>query len=89
MLVAALLAMTSGGCSLFSSGPSVPGLPRHVPRDCRRLFVKVPDPGAKEGDDLGDIAARYKGAFHKANHRIVQGGACSEHQADTIERGAK
>lgn len=89
MLAVALLATILGGCKLLSDGPAVSGLPRHVPRDCKRLFVKVPDPGAKEGDDLGDIAARYKGAFHKANGRIVRGGDCAEHQADAIERGAK
>lgn len=67
----------------------MPGLPRQVPRDCDKLFRKVPDPGAKEGDDLGDIAAGYKGAWLKANKRIGAGGACVTHQADAIERGAK
>jgi hypothetical protein len=67
----------------------VPGLPRHVPRDCVKLFNKVPDPGAGEGQDLGDIAAGYKGAWLKANKRIGVAGACVEHQADAIEKGAK
>ena len=67
----------------------MPGLPRHVPRDCTRLFVKVPDPGAREGEDLGDWAARYKGAWLKANKRLGAAAACVEHQADVIERGAR
>ncbi|WP_316234952.1 MULTISPECIES: hypothetical protein [unclassified Bradyrhizobium] len=54
-----------------------------------RLFVKVPDPGAREGDDLGDIAARYKGAWRKANNRLGLGAECVNHQADAIERGAR
>lgn len=67
----------------------MPGLPRHVPRDCVRFFTKVPDPGAAEGEDLGDISAGYKGAWLKANKRLGLGGACVAHQADAIERGAK
>jgi len=67
----------------------VPGVPRSVPRDCVKLFVKVPDPGARKGQDLGDIAAGYKGAWAKANNRIGLGAACVNHQADAIERGAK
>lgn len=64
-------------------------MPRHVPRDCDRFFKKVPDPGVSEGEDLGDWAARYKGAWLKANKRIGLGGACVAHQADAIEQGAK
>jgi hypothetical protein len=67
----------------------VPGLPRHVPRDCQKFFKKVPDPGAKEGEDLGDIGAGYKGAWLKANKRLALGGDCVGHQADVIEQGAK
>lgn len=81
--------MTLSGCYPSSNGPAVPGLPRHVPRDCVRLLTKVPDPGAKQGQDLGDIAAGYKGAWAKANHRIGLGAACVNHQADAIERGAQ
>lgn len=88
-LVAALLATTSSGCSLSNNGPAVPGVPPHMPRDCVRLFVKVPDPGAAVGQDLGDIAAGYKGAWRKANNRIERGGACVEHQADAVDRGAR
>lgn len=65
------------------------GVPAHVPRECQRLLVKVPDPGAKEGDDAFDIAGRYRAAWLKANHRIGAGRACEDHQADAIERGAK
>jgi hypothetical protein len=64
-------------------------MPRQVPRDCERFFVKVPDPGAKEGQDLGDIAAGYKGAWRKANKRNALAGECVAHQADAIERGAQ
>jgi hypothetical protein len=60
-----------------------------VPRDCAKLFVKVPDPGASEGQDLGDIAAGYKGAWRKANKRLGAGAVCVEHQADAIERGSQ
>jgi type I restriction-modification system DNA methylase subunit len=60
-----------------------------VPRDCVKLLTKVPDPGAQEGQDLGDIAAGYKGAWVKANKRLGRGAACIEHQADAIERGAR
>jgi hypothetical protein len=67
----------------------VPGLPRHVPRDCAQLLKRVPDPGAKKGQDLGDIAAGYKGAWTKANNRIGLGADCVEHQAAAIERGAR
>lgn len=74
---------------LSSEAPPVAGLPRHVPRDCGRLLVKVPDPGAKVGQGAFDIAAGYRGALLKANHRIGAGGACIEHLADEIERGAK
>jgi hypothetical protein len=90
ILVVALLAPTLGGCFLSANAPRLDaGAPSRVPRECQRILKKVPDPGAKEGEDLGDIAARYKGAYEKANHRIGAGRACEDHQADAIERGAK
>lgn len=90
MLLAVVpLAATLIGCGPSNNGPAVPGVPPHVPRDCARLLVKVPDPGAAEGEDLGDIAAGYKGAWRKANNRIERGGICVEHQADVIDRGAR
>lgn len=88
MLVAALLTTTFAGCapSIKALGPT---LPEHLPRECQRLLTKVPDPGAKVGSDLGDIAAGYKGAFEKANHRIGTAKACDDHQADAVDRGAR
>lgn len=89
LLAVALLMPTLGGCFLFSSPPPLdpPALPSIVPRECQRILRKVPDPGAKVGDDLGDIAAKYRGAYLKANNRIGAGAACENHQADAIERG--
>jgi hypothetical protein len=67
----------------------VPGLPAHLPRECQRLLVKAPEPPIKEGDDAFDIAAAYKGALLKANHRIAAGRSCDDTQADAVDRGGK
>jgi hypothetical protein len=83
-----LLATTLGGCFQFGSAAS-PGLPARLPRECQRLLVKVPDPGAEEGRPMLDIAAGYRGAWLKANHRLGAGRACEDHQADTVDRGAR
>ena len=64
-------------------------LPDKAPRECRKLAKKVPDPGAKEGEDLGDIAMRYKAAWRKSSKRIDAIAACEDRQADAIDRGAK
>jgi hypothetical protein len=81
--------MTLGGCFQFTSGGS-PGLPATLPRDCQeKLANKVPDPGAKEGEPLDDIAAGYKAAWLKANHRIGAIRACDNKQADAVDRGAR
>jgi hypothetical protein len=64
-------------------------LPDKSPRECQRLARKVPDPGAKEGEDLGDIAGRYKAAYVKSTKRIGAIEACEKRQADEIDRGAK
>lgn len=82
--------MTCAGCSLFTtSGPPVEGLPAHLPRECQRLAVKVPDPGVKVGDDMVETAADYRAAWIKANHRIGAVRGCEDHQADAVDRGAK
>ncbi|WP_315701277.1 MULTISPECIES: hypothetical protein [unclassified Bradyrhizobium] len=60
-----------------------------MPRQCQRVLREVPDPGVKVGDDLGNVAAGYRAAYLKANHRIVAGRACEDHQAVAIERGGK
>lgn len=64
-------------------------LPQVMPRECQRIARKVPDPGIKVGDDLGDAAARYRGAYLKANNRLGAVYSCEEHQADEIERGGR
>jgi hypothetical protein len=79
-----------GGCFLSANGPSPdPALPSHLPRECQRLLVKAPEPPVNEGDDAIDIAAAYRGALLKANHRIGAARGCEDHQADTIDRGGK
>ncbi|MCB2106341.1 MAG: hypothetical protein KDE14_01515 [Rhodobacteraceae bacterium] len=60
-----------------------------VPRQCQRLARPVPDPGARVGDDGFDIAARYKGAFHKANRRLDATRRCEDKQADRFARGGR
>jgi hypothetical protein len=80
--------MTLGGCFLSSSG-TAPGLPAHLPRECQRLLVKVPDPGANEGDDAFAIAGRYRAAWLKGNHRLGAARDCDDHQADAVDRGAR
>ncbi len=64
-------------------------MPDKAPRECERLAKKVPDPGAKEGDDLGDIAVRYKAAWKKGNHRIGSVAKCEKRQADEIDKGVR
>lgn len=84
-----LLATTLGGCFQFTSD-AAPGLPAHLPRECQRLAVKVPEPAIKEGDDILDgIAASYRAALLKANHRIGAVRKCEDHQADAVDRGAR
>ena len=83
-----LLPATLGACvHSTTSGPRA--LPDKAPRECVKLAKKVPDPGAKEGDDLGDIAVRYKAAWRKGNHRIAKIADCEKRQADEIDRGAR
>lgn len=90
LLAVALLTPTLGGCFLSNRPPlDPPSLPPIVPRECQRIARKVPDPGAKVGADLGDIAARYRAAWLKANWRIGAVRACEDHQADAIERSNK
>jgi hypothetical protein len=82
-----LLTPTLGGC-FQSTIKAARALPDKAPRECQRLAKKVPDPGAKRGDDLGDIAVRYKAAWAKGNHRIGAIASCEQRQADAIDRGA-
>jgi hypothetical protein len=82
-----LLPAILGACA--HSTDTARKLPDTAPRECARLATKVPDPGAKQGDDLGDIAVRYKAAFKKGNHRIGKIADCEKRQADEIDRGAR
>jgi len=91
-LSVALLTPTLGGCFQFASSQgrtSVADDPPPAQRECKRILRKVPDPGAKSGEDFQIIAGRYRGAFVKANKRIAAGAECEDHRADAIERGAK
>lgn len=88
-LPVALLATTLGGCFLFGEKPASPALPTAAPRQCERLLTKVPDPGAREGQEQMEIAGGYRAAFLKANKRIGAGRACEQKQADEIDAGAK
>jgi hypothetical protein len=60
-----------------------------MPRECQRLGLKVPDPGAKDGQDMSDIAAGYKAAWLKGNHRIQAMRQCEDHQADSVDQGTQ
>lgn len=92
VLSVALLTPTLGGCFQFANSQgrtSTANDPAPAQRECARILRKVPDPGAKSGEDFGVIAGRYRGAFVKANKRIGAGAECEEHRADVIERGGK
>ncbi|MGC2776496.1 MAG: hypothetical protein WA418_12785 [Bradyrhizobium sp.] len=60
-----------------------------MPRECQKIAKGVPDPGAKPGDDGFDLAARYRAAWLKGNHRLDAVRQCEDHQADEIEKGSK
>lgn len=89
MLAVVPLTMTLAGCFQSGSFGGSPGLPSTLPRECQRLAAKVPDPGAKEGEPLDDIAAGYKAAWLKANHRLGAVRSCDDKQADAVDRGGK
>jgi hypothetical protein len=92
-LSVALLATTLSGCFLFTEppppDPAPPLLPEHLPRECQKLAAKVPDPGAKPGDDGFDIASRYRAAWLKGNHRLAAVRECEDQQADVVDRGGQ
>ena len=91
LLVVVPLAMTSGGCSTFTDKTQgATGPATNIPRECERLAKKkVPVPKIAEGDDLGDIAARYKAAYHKSEKKSEAVAKCEERQGDEFAKGAR
>lgn len=91
LLVAVPLAMTFAGCSTFTDKMQGAAAPQtNIPRECERIAKKkVPAPKIAEGDDLGDIAARYKAAFHKSEKKSEAVAKCEERQGDEFAKGAR
>lgn len=81
--------MTSAGCSTFAKPSPVAVQGVTAPRECQRLGRPVSDPGVREGDDLGDVAAGYRAAWLKAERRNSAMVACQHVQADEQAKGAR